>query len=192
MDRGRDPRLRQLGRGDVKRFLAWRRWHASDGKEREEPLSGHTLRREYATFRRALEHARDLELIEANPADKVDAPKVEDREPVLLSDEQLEELLEACGEDDMLRLYLLLLSEAGLRSRSEALHVRWEHVDLSDGFLFVPSGQDGHRTKSGKGRYVPLTARLRDALADHAAKKALRRREEPVGPSPRHAGQPLG
>lgn len=112
--------------------------------------------------------------METNPADGVDTPKVEEREPVLLSDDQLTKLLEACGEDDMLRLYVLLLAETGVPSNSEAPHVRWEDVDLESGFLFVPSGRDGHRTKSGKGRYVPLTARMRFALRDHAAEYRMR------------------
>lgn len=174
VERGRDPKLRQLGRGHVKRFLSWRRMHWADGRDRSEPLSDYTVRTGYAIFRRILSDARDLELIDVNPADQVDAPKVEEREPVLLSDAQLEKLLDASGEDDMLRLYVLILAETGLRSHSEAPHVRWDDVDLEEGFLFVPSGRDGHRTKSGKGRYVPLTARLRAALRDHAATYRMR------------------
>lgn len=170
VERGRDPKLRKLGRGDVKRFLAWRRTHDSKGRERETQLADKTLQTEYSIFRRMLGHAFDLELIDGNPAARVAAPKVENREPVLLSDEQLEQLLAECEGDDMLRLYVLLLAETGVRSRSEALHVRWEHVDLED----VPSGQDGHKTKSRKGRYVPLTARMRRAFREHAAKYRLK------------------
>ncbi len=32
------------------------------------------------------------------------------------------------------------------------------------------SGRDGHRTKTGRSRWVPLTPRLREALQEHAAR----------------------
>ena len=41
---------------------------------------------------------------------------------------------------------------------------------LDEGFLWVASGRDGHRTKSEKERWVPLTSRLRRALQEHAAR----------------------
>lgn len=163
-----DPRLRSVSKGDVKRFLAWRRWHDSEGRKREEPMSGYTVRTEHAIFRRVLESAHELELIPGNPAGRLNPPKVEEREPVLLTEDQLERLLAACEGDDMLHTYVLLLAEAGLRSQSEAPFVRWEDVDLEGGFLRV-SQHGEHRTKSGKSRWVPMTARLRDALRDHAA-----------------------
>lgn len=169
-----DPRLRDLSKGHVKRWLSWRRTHSADGTKREEPLSPYTLKTGFAVFRRILEDAHELELIPGNPASRVQAPKVEDREPVLLSEDQLDELLKACGGDDMLRTYILVLSEAGLRSRSEAPWLRWEDIDLEDGFLRVVSGREGRDTKSGKGRWVPMTSRLREALRKHQRKYRVR------------------
>lgn len=69
----------------------------------------------------------------------------------------------------MLRLYVLMLAETGARSISEVLRLRWEDVDLEGGFLWIPSRKGQHRTKSGKGRYCPLTPRLLSALRDHFA-----------------------
>jgi integrase len=69
----------------------------------------------------------------------------------------------------MLSLYITTLGEAGVRCDSEALHLRWEDVDLEEGFLWIASGRDGHRTKSGKGRWVPMTPRLRQAMREHFA-----------------------
>lgn len=40
---------------------------------------------------------------------------------------------------------------------------------LEGGFLWIASGRDGHRTKSGKGRWVPLTPKLRQTMRDHFA-----------------------
>ncbi len=66
--------------------------------------------------------------------------------------------------------YLTTLGEAGLRCDSEALHLRWEDVDLEEGFLWIASGRGGHRTKSGKGRWVPMTLKLRQAMREHFAR----------------------
>ena len=48
-------------------------------------------------------------------------------------------------------------------------YLRWEDVDLDEGFLWIASGRDGHRTKSGKGRWVPMTPKLRAAMRGHFA-----------------------
>ncbi|HKW11264.1 MAG TPA: site-specific integrase, partial [Gemmatimonadaceae bacterium] len=78
--------------------------------------------------------------------------------------------LDACGDSrPMLRLYVLLLGETGMRCESEALWLRWEDVDLAEGFLWIASGRGGHRTKSGKGRWAPMTDRLAAAIKDHFA-----------------------
>jgi integrase len=69
----------------------------------------------------------------------------------------------------MLSLYMLTLGEDGLRCESEALRLRWEDVDLDGGFLWLASGRDEHRTNSGKGRWVPMTARLVTAMRGHFA-----------------------
>jgi integrase/recombinase XerD len=53
-----------------------------------------------------------------------------------------------------------------VRSESEALHLQWPHLVLEQGFLWIASNRV-HRTKGGKGRWVPTTARLRDALDEH-------------------------
>jgi len=54
----------------------------------------------------------------------------------------------------MLWLYALTLAETGGRCESEVLFLRCADVDLQEGFLWIYSGSDGHRTKSGKGRHV--------------------------------------
>jgi integrase/recombinase XerC len=105
-----------------------------------------------------------------NPVSRVTAPKAEKRTPVILDADQYAGLLEACQDRPMLSLYVTTLGEAGVRCDSEALHLRWEDVDLEEGFLWIASGRDGHRTKSGKGRWVPMTPKLRQAMREHFAR----------------------
>jgi integrase len=114
--------------------------------------------------------AERLELREGNPVARVDPPKSSGRDPVILSLDEYNRLLDACGSHDMLRLWVLVLGETGCRAYSEGSWLRWEDVDLAEGFLWIDSSRHGRRTKSGKGRWVPMTSRLRDAMRAHFAR----------------------
>ena len=70
----------------------------------------------------------------------------------------------------MIWIYALFLGETGARSMSEALWVRWEDVDLTEGWIRIVQGRDQHRTKTGRGRDVPMTKRLHKAMCQHFAK----------------------
>lgn len=95
----------------------------------------------------------------------------------MLNDAQYEQLV-AAWDDPMLRMYVTILGETGSRCNSEALHLGWEDVEtgidpvegvrvqrrLSAMAVYTDHGGDrrpvhqrGHRTKSGKSRYVPMT-----------------------------------
>ena len=137
-------------------------------------MSNYTLGKDRRLLHRLFVLADRTELREGNPVARVPSSKPDPRDPVLLREDQLEGLLGALAHHPMARAYVLLLSESGARCESEALHLRWEDVRLDEGFLWLASGRDGHRTKSGKGRWVPLTSRLRQALQEHAAQFRLR------------------
>ncbi len=91
---------------------------------------------------------------------------------MILNSGEYERLLTACGEHDMLRVYVLVLAETGCRSLSEALKLRWEDVDLAGGFVQLKSAP-GRRTKSGKSRWTPMTSRLAEAMCEHFARYRL-------------------
>jgi len=131
--------------------------------------SNRTLQKDRATLHAVFAFAEELELREGNPVGRVSVPKADPRDPVILSDDQYERLLPECADRPMLRLYVLVLGETGARCESEALYVRWEDVDFEGGFLRIASGRDGHRTKSGKGRWVPMTAVLKQVMREHFA-----------------------
>jgi integrase len=97
----------------------------------------------------------------------VRAPKGDPHSPALLTTDEFEKLLETCASRPMLHLYVMLLGETSLRAFSEALQLRFEDVDVDGGFIQVRGGSDGHWTKSGKHRWVPLTPRLGIALRAH-------------------------
>jgi integrase len=67
---------------------------------------------------------------------------------------------------DPYQLLALVGLDTGLRLNSEALPLTWADVDLERGAVTVPAAY----AKNGETRTVPLTARLRAALAAHRAR----------------------
>ena len=174
VDRLGNPKLTRIGSAEVHEFLSWRRVHGPRGEDRSKhPLSNRTIEKDRAILHRLFALAERWELVERNPVAKTQAPKVTHRTPVLLKDDELEDLIEASVSDPMLHTYVVLLAETGMRCESEVLWLRWEDVELEGGFLWVDSGRHGRRTKSGKGRWVPLTPRARRALQNHFARFRL-------------------
>lgn len=154
--------------GHVRSFLSWARTHPL--RKGRRTVSNRTIERHRAVLHAVFSFAEELELVEGNPVRKVKKPKVDRRDPVILTDEQYEALLLETEHSPMLTLYVVVLAEGGLRSTSEALWLRWEDVDLEEGFLQVVSGRHDHRTKSGEGRWIPMTRRLREAMREHFAR----------------------
>lgn len=168
VDRLGDPLLEDIRKRHIGDFLSWRRVNRRGPTDK--PLSNRTLEKDRAVLHRIFDQADEWELRDGNPVSRVARPKSDSHDPVILDEAQYECLLDACREGGpMLRLYALVLGEAGLRAYSEALHLRWEDVDLEEGFLRVVTGRQGHRTKSGKSRWVPMTPRLRKAMREHFA-----------------------
>ena len=163
-----DPMLENIHARHIKAYISWRRVNRQNGKE---PVSNRTLAKDRAVLHRIFAFADRLEYRDGNPVARVKAPKCDDHDPVILTDKQYERLVAECEQGGpMLRLYTLLLGEAGPRAYSEALHIQWDDVDLEGGFIWLSSGRDGHRLKSGKGRWTPMTARLRQAMREHFAR----------------------
>ena len=166
-----DPVLEDIHKRDIKAFLSWRRVNRRNGTA---PLSNRTLVKDRAVLHRLFDAADEWEYREGNPVSRVKPPKCDDRDPVILDGEQYERLLAECEQEGpMLALYTLLLGEAGPRAYSEALRLQWDDVDLDAGFVWLASGRDGHRLKSGKGRFTPMTARLHEAMREHFARFRL-------------------
>ena len=168
--KSRDPRVDNIHAAHIAGYLSWRRMHGPHGEKLKRPISTRTLQKDRAVLHRIFAIADRLEYRDGNPVARIDPPKPDGRDPVILSDAQYERLLAECNGRPMLRLYVLTLGETGARCESEALHIRWEDVKLDDGFIWISSGREGHRTKSGKGRWVPMTSRLKKAMRAHFAR----------------------
>jgi integrase len=166
VDKLDDPVIGRIHARHIKAFLTWRRVNRRDGKT---PLSNRTLAKDRAVLHRIFAFADAMEMRDGNPVARVDAPKCDPHDPVILDDDQYDRLIEECYRTGpMLGLWALLMGESGARAYSEALQLRWEDVDLEKGFIRIPS-KPGRRTKGGKGRWTPMTPRLAKAMRDHFA-----------------------
>ncbi len=168
-----DPPLDRIGSGLVRQFLQWRRSHAPDGSRLDTPLSNRSVAKERGYLSRMFEIAERLEMCDRNPVARIEVPKSDGRDPVILTSEEYERLVTESAYNPMLYLYTLLLGETGMRSESEAMWIRWEHVHLEERFLWINSNRV-HRTKSGRGRWVPMTDRLLEVMSEHVAAFRLR------------------
>lgn len=174
-----DPSIDKVDGPVVMHFLSWRASNRLRGTAR---LHNRTIAKDRAVLHRVFEYAMSAGLRSTNPVTKVEAPKADERDPVILSGDEYERLVNACDGRPMLELFVLTLAEAGLRCESEALWLRFDDVNLAEGFLWIASGRGGHRTKTGKGRWVPMTPRLVTAMRAHFARYRFAVYGE--GPSP--------
>ena len=163
-----DPAVEKVRPGHIQGFLTWRRSRRVDGREGN--VGNRTLEKDRAVLHRIFNLAERMEYRDGNPVGLTERPKWDARSPVILSDEEYEQLIKACDGRPMLQLYVLVLGETGARCKSEVMWIRWEDVDLEEGFLQIVTGRNGHRTKGGKSRWVPMTQRLRQAMRDHFAR----------------------
>jgi len=180
-----DPRVDRLTPGGVRAFIAWRRTRKlryetqPDGTVARGTVPGTTSARTVSKDRSVLHQllglAQDCGYCEGQPVTRRTAvARGTAREPVILSDAQYEALLAACT-DPMLKLYLLAVGESGARNESEILHLSFSDVDFAQGDLVVGAHR---RTKTGKPRFVPMTARLAEAMRAHFAQHRLAGRSE--------------
>ena len=117
--------------------------------------SRYTQARIFAVLKRALKVAVRWGLIAYNPADRVDAPRIERKEQRALTEDEARRLLAAVHGDKWEALYTLALT-LGLR-RGEALALRWADVNLVDGKLSILRTLQ----KTGEGlQYLPPKTRL--------------------------------
>lgn len=155
-----DPYIDQIQPGHVSAFLAWR---GAQG------VSATTVSNDRSRLRTVFTYAEGIQLRVGNPVNKATIVPHDDREAVILSDAEYERLLAETAEEPMLNTYTLLLGETGMRCNSEVLRLRWVDLDTDTepGWIHVPALVERQRTKSGKGRRVPMTPRLRQALRAH-------------------------
>jgi integrase len=90
--------------------------------------------------------------LDDSPMRKVKRPKESRGRVRFLDENERARLLNACKEssNDCLYLYVILALSSGMR-QAELMGLKWQDVNLKDGFLIL------HETKNGERRRVPWT-----------------------------------
>lgn len=141
-------------------------------------LSGTSVRYVHNNLHRALKYAMKQELISRNPADYVDAPRIDRPEPRTLTPDEAKRLIGASIGRDIYMPVLLGLA-LGLR-RGEALGLQWCDIDMAAKTLTIVHSASFHKggfslstTKTRNSRRTLMFPdALRDAFEAEQAKQA--------------------
>jgi len=160
-------KVRQLGKGQVKAFLAGK---LASG------LAPASVRIIYSTLRALLNAAGDDGMILANPAARlgrqlrlVQPPAVRQEEIKAMTREQLAAFLKVSDQDRRYAPFFLLLARTGMRL-GEALALQWDDVHFQAREIRVARALSAGRIetpKSGHGRTVDMSRELAAALRRH-------------------------
>lgn len=118
-------------------------------------LSGKTVKNVSAVLHKALSVALKQGIIQANPCDAAELPKVEHHEISPLTDEDIPRFLAAIDGSPMRNAYALCLF-AGLRE-GECLGLSWKQVDFQRGRIVVSQQLQKEKVKGGRYYIAPST-----------------------------------
>jgi len=151
----------------------------SKGTGGKGPLSPQTVMHMHRVLKQALKQSVRGEMLHRNPADAIDAPKVERRQMQVYDVSQTVKLFEAVRGHRVF-IPVVLAAMCGLR-RGEIAALRWKHIDLDKASLSVVQSAEQTRAgvrytepKRGRTRNVALSA---DLVAELRAWRAEQGRE---------------
>ena len=96
----------------------------------ESGLSGNTVRHHHVVLHKAFKYAIKIDILDANPTEKTELPKIKKFEASFYSKEELDKLFEVF-KGDRLELVVHIAAYYGLR-RCEILGLRWDAIDFKN------------------------------------------------------------
>jgi site-specific recombinase XerD len=164
--------------GDLEQFIEWLKtrrvdWDIPYRIERinivefinylaAQKASAQTRKRKLATMRGFLKFLKDNQIIFGNPADTIEGPIREEREPAILLKTEYKALLQVAGDNPRDFAIVMLFLQTGLRV-SELVNLKLQDVDFASKELIVRQG------KGRKDRMVPLVGQASEALKAYLA-----------------------
>src|SRR5919206_966311 len=121
-----------------------------------------TRKRKLATIRGFLKFLKDNQIIFGNPAETIEGPLREERDPAILLKTEYKALLQVAGENPRDFAIVMLFLQTGLRV-SELVNLKLQDVDFVSREITVRQG------KGRKDRVVPLVGHTLDALKSYLA-----------------------
>jgi len=126
-----------------------------------------TCNRYLAALSSCCSYAVEQQILEENPCRKVKKLTEPRGRTRFLDEQEHEKLIAACKDNSpQLHLAVVLALATGAR-RQEIWSLRWENVDLAEGYLTF------HQTKNGYIRSVPVIGQALDLLRDYHQKHRL-------------------
>jgi integrase len=131
-------------------------------KRRSEGAARATVNRDVTVLSGMMRKAKKLRYISQNPCEDVWLPEAQERrEAMPFSHEEEERLLTSC--EPLLRIFVIVLTETGLRPKKEALPLEWANVDVDGPEPAIHVTKS--KTRAGI-RRVPLTDFCANSLRD--------------------------
>lgn len=124
------------------------------GSITEKPLSAKSVRNVHGVLRKALAIAVNLGYLRNNPAATITLPRVEKKEIIPLTDEQVHDLLQTV-EDDCYGYLLRVMVFTGMRL-GETLGLTWDCVDFQKHRLHIYRQLQKRPLKDGGFMFAPL------------------------------------
>jgi integrase len=140
-------RLSSITLRTIDRYLSRRR--------REDGITTATCNRYLAALKTLFKQARIWGYLDELPTDALTMQKEESKVPDALTDGELDRLLQHCSEPTY--TIVALAADSGMR-KSEIGRLCWGDLDFEAGIITV------RKTKNGRFRAIPMTARLRQLL----------------------------
>lgn len=111
---------------------------------------------------------KEWEWLNDNPFNRVRKNKEPRGRVRFLSDEEREQLLDACKKSNSKHLYLIVVIALSTGARHmEILGLHWDDIDLSRGIITL------HETKNGERRILPLTGHALQLMKKHSQVRHL-------------------
>lgn len=140
---------------------------AKKGKEKTGPRQPATVNRELSLLSRVFSLAIEEELLEDNPCRKVKLLELDNEAINYFTKSEEERLLRQCiGERGHLRAVVLVAINTGMRPK-ELFGLRKHQVDFTYDRITLGrkiKGQETVRTKTGRGRVIPMNSTVREEL----------------------------
>lgn len=133
--------------------------------EEKRKVSPKTYNAELILLRGAFEHLREDAGMVANPFGKLVTKDQETFHRKPFTPEELKAIVDAAQDDDLMRP-LIIVGVCTAMRRGDACLLRWEAVDLKNGFVTVKTSKTGETVE------IPMLPMLREELGRHPQRKS--------------------
>lgn len=126
----------------------------------ESGLSGNSVRHHHVVLHKAFKYAIKIDILDANPTEKTELPKIQKFEASFYTKEELDKLFEAF-KGDRIELVVHIAAYYGLR-RSEVLGLNWDSIDFENKTLTIRRKVTSQNLK-GTGETIRIDNELKTA-----------------------------